>query len=94
MAGGERPERRAWRSRSNGLVRRGGRSHLPLARGRAHQDRSWWWPGSLAGDKEAAAKLIEEIGHRYADRNGGYLRILKLGPRQGDNAPMARVELV
>ena len=46
------------------------------------------------GDKEAAAKLMEEIGPRYADRNGGYLRILKLGPRQGDKAPMARVELV
>ena len=49
---------------------------------------------SLAGDKEAAAKLMEEIGPRYADRNGGYTRILKLGPRQGDNAPMARIELV
>jgi large subunit ribosomal protein L17 len=49
---------------------------------------------ALQGDKEAAAKLMEEIGPRYADRNGGYLRILKLGPRQGDNAPMARVELV
>jgi large subunit ribosomal protein L17 len=46
------------------------------------------------GDKEMAAKLFEDIAPRYADRPGGYLRILKLGTRHGDNAPMARVELV
>jgi large subunit ribosomal protein L17 len=49
---------------------------------------------SFLGDKEMAAKLFLEIGPRYAERNGGYTRILKLGPRHGDNAPMARIELV
>ena len=49
---------------------------------------------SYLGDKEMAHKLFSDIGPRYADRNGGYTRILKLGPRHGDNAPMARIELV
>ncbi len=49
---------------------------------------------SYLNDKEIAAKLFDEIGPRYVDRNGGYLRILKLGTRHGDNAPMAKIELV
>lgn len=49
---------------------------------------------SQIGDIEIAQKLIDDIGPRYADRPGGYTRILKLGPRNGDKAPMARIELV
>ena len=45
-------------------------------------------------DREIVVKLFDELGPRFANRNGGYLRILKYGFRQGDNAPMALVELV
>ena len=45
-------------------------------------------------DRDIVVKLFDELGPRYQSRNGGYLRILKCGFRQGDNAPMALVELV
>ena len=45
-------------------------------------------------DRDMVVKLFEELGPRYAARNGGYLRILKNGFRQGDNAPMAYIELM
>lgn len=45
-------------------------------------------------DREMVAKLFDELGPRYAARNGGYSRILKFGFRKGDNAPMALVELL
>ena len=45
-------------------------------------------------DRDIVVKLFDELGPRYKARNGGYLRILKFGFRQGDNAPMALVELV
>ena len=59
--------------------------------------------GSLASRREALAfitnkkvvdKLFAEIAPGYTDRNGGYTRLLKMGPRPGDNAPMVQIELV
>jgi len=45
-------------------------------------------------DRDAVVKLFGELGPRYQARNGGYTRVLKMGFRQGDNAPMAFMELV
>jgi large subunit ribosomal protein L17 len=49
---------------------------------------------SRTRDRDVVSKIFEELGPRYATRNGGYLRILKCGFRKGDNAPMAMVMLM
>jgi large subunit ribosomal protein L17 len=49
---------------------------------------------SYLGDVEMTTKLFDDVGPRYSSRPGGYTRVLKMGARHGDNAPMARIELV
>ncbi|MBS1957399.1 MAG: 50S ribosomal protein L17 [Cyanobacteria bacterium SZAS-4] len=45
-------------------------------------------------DREVVARVFDEVAPRYTDRKGGYTRILKAGPRRGDNTPMAIIQLV
>lgn len=45
-------------------------------------------------DEDMVRKVFDELSERYADRTGGYTRIIKMGPRRGDGAPMALLELM
>jgi large subunit ribosomal protein L17 len=64
------------------------------ARVRAHGVASRRRVAALIRSKVVLAKLFEDIAPRYADRNGGYLRIIKYNRRGGDNAPMSVLELI
>jgi len=48
----------------------------------------------VVGNKKVVEKVFDELATRYANRNGGYTRVLKIGQRRGDGAPIALLELV
>lgn len=69
-------------------------------RGLAHEDPAYGVharriaASRLNNDRELVQKLFDQIAPRYKERNGGYTRVYKLGPRKGDAAPMVLLELV
>jgi large subunit ribosomal protein L17 len=73
-------------------VRRIGEKMITLARDGSQAARRRAF--AFLRHKETVHKLFEEIGPRFAERPGGYLRVVKEGPRQGDGAAMALVEMV
>lgn len=73
-------------------ARRGAEKMITLAkRGDLHARRQVL---AYVYDEDVVKKLFDEIAPKYSDRNGGYTRILKLGPRKGDNAEVVFLELV
>ena len=65
-----------------------------ITRGKTNTLHSRRLAAAVLRDKKVLSKLFDELGKRYEDRPGGYTRIVKLGSRKGDAAPMAIIELM
>ena len=65
-----------------------------ITRGKTNTLHSRRLAAAVLRDKKVLSKLFDELGERYEDRPGGYTRIVKLGSRKGDAAPMAIIELL
>ena len=65
-----------------------------ITRGKTNTLHSRRLAAAVLRDKKVLSKLFDELGERYEDRPGGYTRIVKLGSRKGDAAPMAIIELM
>ncbi|MEM7483363.1 MAG: 50S ribosomal protein L17 [Acidobacteriota bacterium] len=78
------PKAKELRSIAERLVTRGRQDTVPARR----------WMRTWIDDRSMIKKVFEEISPRFSDRPGGYTRIIKLGPRQGDNAEMAVLEFI